>query len=422
MRLAVGTGIVLLVAACTGDTGGAGSGSPTSTPTASKAVTSGAGPGESGADGAEPATGGAAQFTPALMSVPSPPRWFTGTDGKLHLVYELQLINAFPVAVTVTGAAVRDAATGTVLQTLSGAELAASMSLLTSGTQPTVELAPSTAGVIWFDVPLDGAGPVPARIDHELTVSVPPGLPVPASITSTGASVDVDTSPPTVIGPPLTGAGWFAVGSCCDGPHRRTAQPIDNGLWVAQRFAIDFNKIDGRGFLAVGDRSRNESWPTYDQPVLAVADATVTVAQDRLPDQIPEAATPVTIEDADGNFVVLQVADGVHAFYAHLKPGSVDVQVGDRVTKGQLIGRTGNSGSSTGPHLHFQLMDRPSALVADGLPFEIDSFTVTGRGPALDELMTTDPSTTPVVVDPVNAGPRTDELPLSRDVVEFATP
>ncbi len=285
-----------------------------------------------------------------------------------------------------------------------------------------MELAPSTVGVIWFDVPLDGAGPVPARIDHELTVSVPPGLPVPASITSTGASVDVDTSPPTVIGPPLAGAGWFAVGSCCDGPHRRTAQPIDNGLWVSQRFAIDFNRIDDRGFLAVGDRSRNESWPTYDQPVLAVADATVTVAQDRLPDQIPEAATPVTIEDADGNFVVLQVADGVYAFYAHLKPGSVDVQVGDRVTKGQLIGRTGNSGSSTGPHLHFQLMDRPSALVADGLPFEIDSFTVTGRGPALDELMTTDPSTTPVVVDPVNAGPRTDELPLSRDVVVFATP
>jgi len=42
------------------------------------------------------------EFTPALMTVLSPPRWFTGTDGTVHLVYELQLTNAFPVASTVT--------------------------------------------------------------------------------------------------------------------------------------------------------------------------------------------------------------------------------------------------------------------------------------------------------------------------------
>lgn len=43
-------------------------------------------------------------------------------------------------------------------------------------------------------------------------------------------------------------------------------------------------------------------------------------------------------------------------------------------------------------------------------------------GPPLDELMTTDPTTTPVVIDPATAGPRTNELPLSRDVVVFASP
>lgn len=414
LRLAVGSILVLLVAGCTDAPGTTATGSA-STPAA---VTSGAGPDPT----AGPATDGAEQFTPVLMSVPTPPRWFTGTDGRVHLVYELQLTNAFPVDVTVTGAAVLDASTGTVLQSLDSELLTASMSLLTSGSQPKADLAPSTVGVIWFDVPLDDPSQVPARIDHELTVSVPPGLPVPATITSTGAAVDVDTSPPTVIGPPLEGPGWFAVGSCCDGPHRRTAQPIDNELWVSQRFAIDFNKIDDQGFLAVGNRSLNESWPTFDQTVLAVADAEVTIAQDGLPDQIPEAPTPVTIENADGNYVILELSDGVYAFYAHLKSGSVAVRTGDRVTKGQPIGRTGNSGSSTGPHLHFQVMDRPSALAADGLPYEFDAFTVTGRGPALDDLMTTDPTTTPVEVDPANAGPRTDQLPLSRDVVEFAAP
>jgi hypothetical protein len=354
--------------------------------------------------------------------VPSAPRWFTGTDGRVHLVYELQLTNAFPVAATITEVAVRDAGTGAALQTLSGDRLAAAMSLLTSGSQTATELAPSTVGVVWLDVPLADPAAVPARIDHQLTVSVPPGLPVPESITSVGAAADVDTDPPTVIGPPLEGAGWLAVGSCCDGPHRRTAQPIDNGLWVAQRFAIDFNRINEQGFLVVGDRSQNESWPTYDQPVLAVADAEVTVARDEFPDQVPEAATPVTIEEADGNHVILKLADGVYAFYAHLKPGSVAVGAGDRVTRGQVIGRTGNSGSSTGAHLHFQLMDRPSALVADGLPYEFDRFTLTGRGPALAELLATDPATTPVAVDTAGAGERTDQLPLGADVVQFPTP
>ncbi len=173
--------------------------------------------------------------------------------------------------------------------------------------------------------------------------------------------------------------------------------------------------------LAVGDRSRNESWATYDQPVLAVADADVVAAADTFPDRVPDAPKPVTIEQADGNYVILRLAEGVYAFYAHLKPGSVGVHPGDRVRKGQPIARTGNSGSSTGPHLHFQLMDRPSALVADGLPYVFDGFTLTGRAPAVETLTKLDPAKDPVPIDTAGAGPRTDELPLGRDDVAFPT-
>ena len=224
-----------------------------------------------------------------------------------------------------------------------------------------------------------------------------------------------------MIGPPLEGPGWLAFGSCCDGPHRPSMQPINNAEWLAQRYAIDFNKIDEQGFLATGDPSLNESWPTYDQPVLAVADATVVIAADGFEDQIPEAAEPVTIEEADGNYVILEVADGVYAFYAHLMPGSVEVETGDTVEKGEVIARTGNSGSSTGPHLHFQVMDRPSALVSNGVPYVFDEFTVTGQSPPVEQLIQSDPQTDPVVVDTASAGPRTDELPRGRDVVEFAS-
>lgn len=359
------------------------------------------------------------QFTPVLMTVPTTPRWFTGSDGAGHLTYEIQLTNAFPVPVTLTRLVVKDADTGTEVQSLSGDALSATVSLLTTGTVPTDEMAPSAVAVAWMDVPLPAGQAPPARITHELTVRVPPGLPVPETIVASGAPAEVVTDPAVVIGPPLEGPGWYALGSCCDGPHRRTAQPINGELWVSQRYAIDFNRLDDRNFILTGDPSRNESYPTYDQPVLAVADAQVVRSADDYPDQIPEAAVPVTIEEADGNHVILELSDGVYAFYAHLKPGTVQVSPGDRVTRGQQIGRTGNSGSSTGPHLHFQLMDRPSALAADGLPYEFDRFTVTGRGPSLQDLLAGDPATTPIPVDPATAGPRTDELPLSRDVVDF---
>lgn len=407
-RLITTLAIAGLLSACTA--GAAPSGSPTPANSATPTAT---------ATSAAPTDQASEQFTPIVMSVMSQPRWFTGTDDLVHLVYELTLTNGFPVPVTVTSVVVREKGTGAALQTLTGDALAAAMGPMAGQSSKPTELAASTVEVVWLDLPLATGSTVPASIDHTLTVSVPPGLPVPATITSTGAATEVDQRTPTVIGPPLTGTGWIALPSCCDGPHRRALQPINNEFWLAQRFAIDFNKIDANGLLANGDANTNPAWFTYDQPVLAVADARVVAAVDKYADQVPNAAKPVDIVEADGNYVILELSSGVYAFYAHLKPGTVSVKQGDQVTKGQALGRTGNSGSSTGAHLHFQLMDRPSALVADGLPFVIDSFTMVGRSPALADLIRLDPAKDPVVVDPVGAGPRTDQLPLSRAVLTF---
>ncbi len=65
--------------------------------------------------------------------------------------------------------------------------------------------------------------------------------------------------------------------------------------------------------------------------------------------------------------------------YAHLQPGSIKVHQGDKVKTGQVLGLVGNTGNSLVPHLHFQLMDQPSSLASNGLPYEIDSFEVTAR-------------------------------------------
>jgi murein DD-endopeptidase MepM/ murein hydrolase activator NlpD len=70
-----------------------------------------------------------------------------------------------------------------------------------------------------------------------------------------------------------------------------------------------------------------------------------------------------------GNHIVVDLGDGVYAAFAHLRRRSALVSAGQRVTAGQQLAQCGNSGNSSQPHLHFQLMDRPGVLLAVGLPF-----------------------------------------------------
>ena len=87
---------------------------------------------------------GASQLTPLLDSTLSTPHWFSGTDGKAHLVYELLLTNAIPAPVTLNALEVRDADSGAPLIRLAGDSLRAATSLATSPDTPAVR---STAGI-----------------------------------------------------------------------------------------------------------------------------------------------------------------------------------------------------------------------------------------------------------------------------------
>ncbi len=130
----------------------------------------------------------------------------------------------------------------------------------------------------------------------------------------------------------------------------------------------------------------------------------------------------ITLETVDGNHVILEIGDGVYAFYAHLGRGSVSVAEGDRVTAGQQIGTLGNSGNTSAPHLHLHLMTRSSALVADSIPYGLDAFTLEGR---LDEetWSATDDLAGPWDVHPVDdPGGRSSQLPLDLSVVTFPSP
>jgi murein DD-endopeptidase MepM/ murein hydrolase activator NlpD len=70
-----------------------------------------------------------------------------------------------------------------------------------------------------------------------------------------------------------------------------------------------------------------------------------------------------------GNFVRLLHDDGTMSVYLHLQQGSVIVREGERVRTGTLLARSGNTGNSTGPHLHF-VIQQNVGLDTVSIPFE----------------------------------------------------
>ena len=367
---------------------------------------------------APPPTSG--QLTPLLDSTLSTPRWFTGTDGSAHLAYELMLTNAVPAPVALTTVDVHDANSGATLARLTGDSLRTATSLATSPEVPSIQVPPAAVAFVWLDIPVP-TDRIPAAITHRITINPPEGVPLPTEdLTYTGAAVQVDRRPAVVLGPPLAGAGWAALGSCCDGPHRRALYPIDGRWYLAQRYAIDFNQLDAENRPGIGDPTLPTSFPTFGQPVYAVVDGTVVVADDGNPDlrvgQHREEPTPA---NAGGNRLVIDIGDGRFAEYAHLQQGSVSVRPGERVARGRHIANVGSSGTTGGPHLHFQVTDGPSVVFADGMPYVFDSFELTGQTPPLAEVLPYYDTLQSIPISTEHTGARRDEMPLGRDVVTF---
>ncbi len=134
-----------------------------------------------------------------------------------------------------------------------------------------------------------------------------------------------------------------------------------------------------------------------------------------LPGKLPELAS---LDDADGNHIVLSLPDGTYALYAHLKPGSLMVKAGDTVTKGQKLAEVGNTGNTSAPHLHFHVMDGPSPLTSSGLPYVLERLDVVGIVPSTEDFDRAEVGGKPLPIDTVNpSGPMTDVMPMDLSVV-----
>jgi murein DD-endopeptidase MepM/ murein hydrolase activator NlpD len=82
-----------------------------------------------------------------------------------------------------------------------------------------------------------------------------------------------------------------------------------------------------------------------------------------------------------GNHVILAVEEnGPYVLLAHLAHGSVRVRPGDLVSPRQPVAACGNSGNTTQPHVHVQVMDSLDLLTARGLPVAFRDYLVWPRG------------------------------------------
>jgi len=77
-----------------------------------------------------------------------------------------------------------------------------------------------------------------------------------------------------------------------------------------------------------------------------------------------------------GNAVIIQHRENEFSVLAHLKLDTTKVRVGDKITKGQLIGLCGNSGNSSEPHLHYHLQNTSVIQDGTGIKCLFDKVTV----------------------------------------------
>ena len=221
---------------------------------------------------------------------------------------------------------------------------------------------------------------------------------------------------PVVVDFPLRGEGWMAVTTPA---HRVPSHGTD---MLGQRYAYDFVKVDDRPGVHVHPGG---SWRTetvggrprecyaWGQPIHAPLDGEVVAAVDGMAERewiVPTGEifrmlknavtfTPDKLPSIMGNHVLLRASlpgpgsgpgpgparlagrDGpVYAGFAHLAPGTVAVEPGQRVATGDLLGRVGHTGNSTSPHLHFQLMDSPDLMTANGIPCAFRAYEVLRDG------------------------------------------
>lgn len=311
-------------------------------------------------------------FPPIQLDVRTPvePTVIPG-NGRQYLYYELHLHNYSDQPLPLRGVEVRDAATGVTLVNVNATALDDTLLSMGGVSMEGGRLGPGLSAVVFMCVAFPETVPPPARIAHRVRLE---------SGFADGPDIDTHHSRLQTLGAPVAGNGWLAANSPSIESHHRIGLFVAGGLaQISRRYAIDW-KIEKDGVDYSGDPLDPQAYYAYGKDVLAVADGVVVLAQDGFPDNVPrtaagfQTALPSTMDNLAGNSVVLDIGGRQFAYYAHMKPDSVRVKVGQRLKRGEVIGQVGNSGDARWPHLHFQMSDAPHILASEGVPFVFERY------------------------------------------------
>lgn len=142
-----------------------------------------------------------------------------------------------------------------------------------------------------------------------------------------------------------------------------------------QRFAYDI-LIFKDGESHSGDGKALEQYYAFGRPIVAPGAGTVVEAVDGIADSAPGT---MNREQPAGNHVVLDHGNGEFSLLAHLQNGSLKVKKGDAVKAGDPLGRCGNSGNTSEPHLHYHLQNGAELFKAEGLPAQFLHYLADGQ-------------------------------------------
>src|SRR6185437_13002027 len=349
---------------------------------------------------------------PLQVSILAPPVVFR-SNGRQHLAYEIQITNWSDDAWTARRIEV-SSEKGALLLGVDGDEIAGL--LRHPGRAPEAKdaaadtLAPRETMLAFMWIDLAPGAAIPTQLRHSLTVQRKgePARQLDAPTTVVSGAV-------REIAPPLRGGNWLAAnGPSNTSDHRRAALVLGGAVHISQRYAIDWVRVGADLSSFHGDPKDNRSYLCYGEQVLAVADGVVAEVKDGIVQNVPNQppAVPITLDTLAGNHINLDLGGGVFAMYAHLQPGSLRVKLGDRVKRGQVLALLGNSGNSSEPHLHFQLMNRNSVVQSEGLPYALPQYTIAQR---VSGQFGEHPTATPLAAPEVHRG----EIPVDMQLVSF---
>jgi hypothetical protein len=355
-----------------------------------------------------------------------------GTDGLIHVAYSLLITNAWSMTATVLS---MDAVSLPGKQALAndvvgpaGGALHGRIRPLGAATTYTEKdfgttLPAGQSAIAYFDLTFKSYEDVPSTIAHRVRVQIPKAVLGETVWVTESDPVSISCKRPIRIGSPLRGSGWVNGNGCCKelGPHRLVMNSINGAINPTEAFAIDWVRIDSSGRTFHDDMKDPKNWFGYDADIFAVADGEVVEVvrdlQNSLPGKNPDG---LSLAQIAGNRVIMDIGSGHYAEYDHMAPQSILVKVGDKVKRGEKLGKLGNTGNSDSPHLHFQIMDRPSTLDGYALPFTFDAMELEGQIPlTLQGIDDKAMSGAAVGFPRMAARPITDAMPLSRDVLSF---